>query len=136
MELLKGEPLSLKVNGTVITTETHVGVNTDMLGTLMAETLHIPKPSSKDCMYKYIYPLYNLGIIDKVQSSIDKRGNVLFPVNKEGNISGIFKDGDDPRLTVIDPAFFPSKNVLEYSLRTIKVWSYRVGGSHIKNIDW
>jgi hypothetical protein len=44
------------------------------------------KPSSTDLLHKDLYPPINQGIIDQVQSQLDKRQNIYFPVEEvEGN---------------------------------------------------
>ena len=60
------------------------------------------KPNSEDLLKHYLYPLLNLGIIDKVKSTIDGKANIYFPV-EEGNINTLFSDPDDKRLEVYDP---------------------------------
>jgi len=124
---LNDEPFALKSeNGTIIMKETQVGVNTRQLGEKTAEEMHVPKPSSGYLLNHYLYPLLNLGIVDKVKSVIDGKASIFFPV-EEGCIHTLFRDDKDPRLEVTDPAFNPSRKMLEDSCRTI-VEYYSKGG--------
>jgi hypothetical protein len=60
--------------------ETRVGVTTDEL---IAKILKKEKKnlSSKDLLQRYLYPLQNQGIIDSVQSLINKNRNIFFPTS-------------------------------------------------------
>ena len=84
---LDGEPFSLKdKSSNIIMQEIHVGINTQRLGDKTAEVFGLQKPNSEDLLKHYLYPLLNLGIIDKVRSNIDSRANIYFPVGA-GNIN-------------------------------------------------
>jgi hypothetical protein len=116
---LNGEPYELRSNnGSVIMQEIHVGLNTKQLGDKTAEVMGKSKPNSEDLLKHYLYPLLNLGVIDKVRSTIDGKANIYFPV-EEGNINTLFSDPDDKRLEVYDPSHYPTKQYLEESTRTI-----------------
>jgi hypothetical protein len=54
----------------VITSEKHVGVTTEQLAAKTKEVFKGSKPSNKELRDKYLEPLVNLGVIDKVQSEI------------------------------------------------------------------
>ncbi|MGC2308350.1 MAG: hypothetical protein WA461_08105 [Nitrososphaeraceae archaeon] len=96
--------------------------------------MHVSKPNSEDLLKHYLYPLLNLGIIDKVKSSIDGKANIYFPI-EEGCINILFKDGKDPRLTVTDPTFYPSRKILEDSCRTIVEYCSKAGGVKYRLVD-
>ena len=132
---LNGEPFVLKSkNGSTIMQEIHVGLNTKQLGEKTAEVMRVSKPNSEDLLKHYLYPLLNLGIIDKVKSSIDGKANIYFPI-EEGGISILFKDGKDPRLTVTDPTFYPSRKMLEDSCKTIVEYCSKAGGMKYRLVD-
>src|SRR5205807_1463862 len=80
------------------------------------------KPSSKELRDKYLEPLVNLGVIDKVQSEIDRRENIYLQV-EEGSLFHIFDDDDSVnsnlRIRVPSSEIFPSKNFLKEQFRTI-----------------
>ena len=125
---LEGEPFLLKdKSNNVIMQEIHVGVNTQRLGDKTAEVFGFQKPNSEDLLKHYLYPLLNLGIIDKVRSNIDSRANIYFPVGA-GNINVLFSDPDDQRLEVTDPKYYPSKKSLEDTCRTIIEYCSKGGG--------
>ena len=107
--------------------EIHVGINTQRLGDKTAEVFGLQKPNSEELLKHYLYPLLNLGIIDKVRSNIDSRANIYFPV-RAGNINVLFSDPDDPRLEVTDPKYYPSKKSLEDTCRTIIEYCSKGGG--------
>jgi hypothetical protein len=80
------------------------------------------KLSSKEIRDQYLEPLYNLGIIDKFQSGLDRRENLYCPVDEMAT-SSIFAMSDDAnpydyRLKVKEPHLYPSKNVLMDCIRT------------------
>jgi hypothetical protein len=90
--------------GVKIASETHVGLNTEQLSEKTKQVHGGLKPSSGDLLNKYLYPLINQGIIDKVQSKIDGRQNIYFPVQggERNNLSALFEDPDNPRLKSIN----------------------------------
>jgi hypothetical protein len=57
------------------------------------------KPSSKELRDKYLEPLVNLGVLDKVQSEIDRRENIYVPV-EEGSLFHIFEDDSGLKIKV------------------------------------
>jgi hypothetical protein len=107
--------------------EIRVGVNTLQLSEKTAGVFGGQKPNSEDILKHYLYPLLNLGIIDKVRSNIDSRTNIYSPV-EAGNINTLFADPNDPRLEVTDPAYYPTKECIEESCRTILEYCSKDGG--------
>jgi hypothetical protein len=102
---------------TVIASEKYVGVNTEQLAAKTKEIFKCTKPSNKELRDKYLEPLVNLGVIDKVKSEIDKRENIYLPV-EEGDLFHIFDDStNNIRLTVPRPNIFPSKSFLKEQFR-------------------
>lgn len=107
--------------------EIYVGVNTKQLADKTTEIMGISKANSKDMLQQYLYPLLNLGIIDKVKSEIDRRGYIYYPI-EEGNIHTLFSDPNDKRLEVFDSSFYPSKKYIEENSRTFVKYSSKGGG--------
>jgi hypothetical protein len=102
----------------VIAKEKHIGVNTEQLALKTKEVFKGAKPSSKELRDKYLEPLVNLGVLDKVQSEIDRRENIYVPV-EEGNLFHVFDDDNNNlRIKVSSPELFPSKNFLKEQFRT------------------
>jgi len=109
---LGGQPNELKVNGIPNEKENYVGVNYNQLAEKTRDVMHITKPSSDELHKNYLYPLLNLGFINKTQSAIDRRANIYSPV-EENNIFTMFQNSQDFRLRITDPALFPRRQVLE-----------------------
>jgi hypothetical protein len=128
---LDGTPKELRDdNDVLISKERYVGVTTEQLGEKTKVAYGGLKPSSGDLLTKYLYPLINQGIVDKVPSEIDKRFNIFYPVEaKTGatNIFALFQDPDDIRLKVPTPDAYPSKNIIEDSIRLSLDCCYREG---------
>ena len=71
--------------------------------------------SSHALLDKYIYPLLNHGIIDKVKSVIDRRTWIYFPTQDSAEgIFSLFKDSSDPRLEILSDEDIRHRN---YSIR-------------------
>jgi hypothetical protein len=98
--------------GIILIRERHVGLTTEQLAEKTKKVYGGSKPSSKEILDKYIYPLLNQGLIDGITSEVNRKYKILFPVEEE-NISTIFEDPDNPKLKVPSPDIFPSKNVLK-----------------------
>ena len=115
--------------GNTIIKERHVGVTTEQL----AKTKKVNgglKPSSGDLLAKYLYPLIIQGIVDKVPSEIDKRFNLFLPVEATtggSNIFALFQDPDDMRLKAPYPSAYPTKNIIEDSIRFSLEYYYKEG---------
>ena len=112
---LPAEPNSkvIEIGGKEITkTEERRGLTSNDLAEKTKEILKITKPSADEMLKKYLYPLLNQGIIDRVQSQISNRNNLYFPSDEEQNIFSLFSN-NDCRLRVKDQAFYPSTIVLE-----------------------
>ena len=101
----------------LIAKEKHTGVNTEQLAAKTKEVFKRAKPSSKELRDKYLEPLVNLGVLDKVQSEIDRRENIYVPAD-ENSLFHIFDDDKDVKIKVTDNEVFPSKNFLEKQFRT------------------
>ena len=113
-----GRPV-LGVDGSsvLIAKERHIGVNTEQLAVKTKEVLKGAKPSNKELRDKYLEPLVNLGVLDKVQSEIDRRENIYVPV-EEGSLFHIFEDDSGLKIKIPSDELFPSKNFLEKQFRT------------------
>jgi hypothetical protein len=110
------------VNGNLLIREMHVGVTTEQLAEKTKEIFGGLKPSSKELLEKYLYPLLNQGIIDKIQSQINGRYNIFFPAEEEtqgGNIFSLFEDADVPKLKVSEHNLYPSTEHIEESFRSM-----------------
>jgi hypothetical protein len=112
-------------DGKVITIaeEKHVGVNTEQLAEKTKDVLGGSKLGSKELHGKYIYPLINQGVLEEVQSEIDKRRNIYFPLD-EGSIFSVF---EDLHVKVSNPSIFPSKTFLKEQLRILSKYSPQGG---------
>jgi hypothetical protein len=107
-------------NGQVIGKEKYVGVTTDQLADKNQLVKAGMKLSSRDVLTKYLYPLFNQGVIDKVPSEIDHRSYIYFPVEAAtggSNIFVLFQNPDDIRLQVPTQNDYPTINVVEDSIR-------------------
>jgi hypothetical protein len=128
---LDGKPNELKDQfGNIIDKERHVGVTTEQLAEKTKSVYGGLKPSSGDLLYKYLYPLINQGIVDKVPSEIDKRFNLFLPVEATtggSNIFALFQDPDDIRLKSPFPNAYPTKNIIEDSTRFSLEHYYKEG---------
>jgi hypothetical protein len=80
--------------------------------------------SSKELLQRYLYPLQNQGIIDSVQSVINRNRNVYFPSYAATATESFFHSFmdeknelfDDIRFKVVNPKAYPSKDVLEVQI--------------------
>ena len=71
--------------------------------------------SSHALLDKYIYPLLNHGIIDKVKSVIDRRTWIYFPTEESSEgVFSLFKDASDSRLEILPDDELHHEN---YSIR-------------------
>jgi hypothetical protein len=123
---LRGEPNELKVNGIPIEKENYVGVNYTQLAEKTREVRQVAKPGSDELHKNYLYPLLNLGFINKTQSVIDRRANIYSPV-EENNIFTMFQNGQDFRLAIADSTLFPTRQVLEEHFRRIVKYRHKDG---------
>lgn len=83
--------------------------------------------SSKAIHFKYLIPMAELGLINWVKSEINAREKIYYPADPDSpRVQSLFPDGD-LKLTVIDKAFYPSKENLEqcYGFRSKQL--YRQG---------
>jgi hypothetical protein len=127
-------------NGIVIAKEKHVGLTTEQLANKIKQ-LDGYKPSSKELLEKYLYPLCNQGILDSVKSEINGKYNIYFPV-EEGNLYSIFDDTSSSasasgnlKLKVSQHERFPSNNFLKEQFRILSRRSSNDGGVFEKNFS-
>lgn len=86
-------------------------------------------PESKKLLRTYIYPLTNSGFIDSIDSELDKRSKIFYPINTEKN-SNLFPNGRGNnllqgfRLNVKDLTTYPSKEYIKS--QTISVHQRRI----------
>ena len=123
---LEGKPNEFKVDGIPIEKENYVGVNYNQLAEKTRNVMRIAKPSSDELHKNYLYPLLNLGFINKTQSVIDRRANIYSPV-EETNIFTMFQNSQDFRLRITNPSLFPSRQVLEEHFRRIVKYRHKDG---------
>jgi hypothetical protein len=93
----------------------------------------VSKANTKDILQQYLYPLWNLGIIDRIKCEIDRRGYIWYPV-EQGNIHTLFTDPDDKRLEVLDPSYYPSKKYIEDDSRIFVKYSSEGEGTIDKRL--
>ncbi|MGA9154569.1 MAG: hypothetical protein WBZ36_28625 [Candidatus Nitrosopolaris sp.] len=128
---LDGHPNEMRTdNSPLLMKERYVGVTTEQLAEKTKKVYGGLKPSSGDLLNKYLYPLINQGIVDKVPSEIDKRFNIFFPVEATtggSNIFALFQDPDDIRLKAPIPNAYPTKNLIEDSIRISLEYYYKEG---------
>ncbi|MGB6530068.1 MAG: hypothetical protein WBF33_18340 [Candidatus Nitrosopolaris sp.] len=116
--------------GFLLVKEKYVGVTTEQLAEKTKLVYGGLKPSSGDLLNKYLYPLINQGIVDKVPSEINKKYNLFFPVETTtsgSNIFALFQDPDDIRLKAPSRDAFPTKNLIEDSIRISLEYYYKEG---------
>jgi Bifunctional DNA primase/polymerase, N-terminal len=119
----------------VIGKEKRPGLTTKQIADRIKEEFGGIKQSSEELRKKYLYPLINQGIIDYVQSEINRRENIYFPVEEDTNLFHIFDDStNDLRLKVPTPDIFPSKNFLEGQFRILSKYSAEEGSDFTKKI--
>jgi len=88
-------------------TEDHKGLTSNQLAEKTKQVMKVAKPSADEMLKKYLYPLLNQGVIDKVQSKLNKTNNLYFPSDEEQ--SGIFSlfAGDNAELKLrVDPEYY------------------------------
>jgi hypothetical protein len=81
----------------------------------------------------YLYPLANHGLINYAKSVLNRNENIWFPVDEKTNAFSLFKS-NDLRLTVTNPAVYPSPNVIEKEYSSIVKQEERGGTQNKKNI--
>jgi hypothetical protein len=103
-------------------TEDRKGLTSNDLAEKTKQILKTSKPSADQILKKYLYPLINQGIIDKIDSRINKNNKLYFPSDEEQNIFSLFtNNNNDYRLRVRDETFYPSKDVVLQSLKSISI---------------
>jgi hypothetical protein len=110
------------VHSNLIESEGEIGVTTKYLAEYTQNIFGGMKPSRDDIREQYLEPLYNLGVIDKAKSTINKNENVYRPVDETGtgNLFSMVDENnpDDFRLKIKEPSIYPSKSLLLNSIRT------------------
>jgi len=95
--------------------EDRKGLTSNELAEKTKEVLKIPKPSADEMLKKYLYPLLNQGIIDKVQSQLNKNNNLYFPSDEEQTgIFSLFANKDQGLKLEVDPEYYPDSVVVEH----------------------
>jgi hypothetical protein len=100
-------------------TEDRVALKTQLLIVKTSQILGIPKPSAGEILKVYLYPLINQGIIDSVESKIDKRAKIYFPSDENRSLSSLFANSDDIRLEVNDNVFHSLKDIMKQVVQSI-----------------
>ena len=81
------------------------------------KTLKLPIMSEEDIMEKYMNPLSNQGVLNKMESDIDGRSKIFAPIEGyETGIITLFEKEDDSRL-VVSKAFFPTLDKIKEDLK-------------------
>jgi hypothetical protein len=125
-------------SGVTIAREKYVGLTTEQLANKIKE-LDGYKPSSKELLEKYLYPLVNQGVLNSVKSEINRKYNIFFPVEQDNTdnsinkLYSIFDDSSTLRLKIPDADKFPTKNFLKEQFRTLSKRSSDGGGVFEKN---
>jgi hypothetical protein len=115
--------------------ENDIGLTSKELAQETYDVMKLPISSEK-MREQYLYPLLNMGIINKTRSVINKSENLYSPV--EDSIFSLFEEENDFRLKIPDYRLYPSKNVLEEGFRTIVKQAAREGVDQrykVLNID-
>jgi phosphopantetheine adenylyltransferase len=137
--------------GKVIAKEKRAGLTTKQLSERIKADFGGPKLGTKELHDKYLLPLINQGIVDHIESEINKREHIYFPVEEEGggNLFHIFDDSGSSnssnskdgatyhnlRLKVPDPSIFPSKTFLYSQFRILSKQSLCRDDDIEKNIS-
>jgi hypothetical protein len=121
-----GKPNERTVDGIPIEKEYYVGVTYNQLAEKTRDVMRIAKPSSDELHKNSLYPLLNLGFINKTQSVIDRRANIYSPV-EETNIFTMFQNSQDFRLRITVASLFPSRQALEEDFRRIVKYRHKEG---------
>jgi hypothetical protein len=103
---------------TTILQENDIGLTSKELAQATYDIMKIPISSEK-VREQYLYPLFNMGIINKTKSVINKSENLYSSV--EDSLFSLFDedDGNDFRLKILDYRLYPTKSLLEEEFRTI-----------------
>jgi hypothetical protein len=99
--------------------------------------------TSKRLLESYIYPLFNQGYIDKIESVIDKRANIYFPIIITKKYINLFENEQSNNLSqqkqkiLVKSSLFPSKEYIISKIEPI-IKYYSENGYYIKiknNLD-
>jgi hypothetical protein len=114
----------------VVMQETEIGLTSKELAQKTYDIVKIPLSAEK-VREQYLYPLANMGIINKTKSAINRSENLWSPV--EDSIFSLFENEHDFRLKITDYRVYPTRNVLEEEFRTIVKQAAKEG---VKNGDF
>jgi hypothetical protein len=104
--------------------ENDIGLTSKELAQMTYDIMKLPISSEK-VREQYLYPLLNIGIINKTKSVINKSENLWSPV--EDSIFSLFDQDNDYRLKILDYKLYPTKSLLEEEFRTIVKQAAREG---------
>ena len=131
---MDGEPKERKnEEGKIVEKETRIGLTTEEIGEAIHKILKIPTPGIRELRETYLYPLASHGLINYAKSVLNRNENIWFPVDEKTNVFSLFKS-NDLRLTVTNPAVYPSPNVMEKEYSSIVKQEERGGTQNKKNI--
>jgi hypothetical protein len=125
------------VSGKTVESENVIGLSTKYLAEQTHQTFGGKKLSREEIREQYLEPLFNLGIVDKFKSELNKLENLYCPVD-DISTSNIFSMTDesspeDYRLKVTDPRQFPCNSVLLDAFRTIVNYNAEMSTSTNEN---
>jgi hypothetical protein len=119
-------------DGRVTEQETYVGLTVEELTEKTKKILGF-KPGGREMREKYLYPLVNQGLVNYARSVMDGRENLYFPADKDiTKVFSLFANSEDLRLTVSEPAMYPSMIVLEKNFSSFV--KYEEEGGLEKNV--
>ena len=99
----------------ILMTETIVGVTNKDLAVKYAQVYDCAEPSIDDIRNKHTEPLVRMGVINKHESRINRNENLYSPVEDKSKKKNLGID----KFEVAKPGVFPTKELLEESLRNI-----------------
>lgn len=88
------------------------------------------KLNTEEIRQKYLYPLVNQGIMDKIESETNYRDKLWFPVDEDSKIFTLFNSSDNTKLKVKDHRIFPDNNTIEQECITLRKYSRRQSGKN------
>ena len=101
--------------------EKAIAINTKQLAKT-TEEIQLKIMSAKQIRENYIEPLINQGYIDKIDSELDRRTDIYYPVilkiSKLGDSGNPPNLSQDSKIQVIDSTIFPNKTYVKTSILT------------------
>lgn len=106
--------------GDYVMKENYVGITTEEIGEMM-QRLGIPNPGSKLLRDRYLYPLFNSGLLDYEKSALNRGQNLWFPVGPEAIVNAftLFEAKDNGHRLTANPEFYPSPQLIEETYSSI-----------------